>query len=92
MNAIALRFLPESDNAPVVVASGAGFLGERIHEIAKSHKIPIVKEEFLSSALMQVPVGQEIPEALYKSVAIVFSFLHKLENELKSERIWDNVN
>ena len=87
MNAIAIRFLPESDNAPVVVASGAGFLGERIHEIAKSHKIPIVKEEYISSALMQVPVGQEIPEALYKSVAIVFSFLHKLENELKSERI-----
>ncbi len=87
MNAIALKFLPDKDNAPVVIASGAGFLGEKIHEIAKANDVPIVKEEFLSSALMQVPVGKEIPEALFKSVAVVFSFLYKLENELKSRRV-----
>ena len=87
MNAVALKFLPDKDNAPVVIASGAGFLGNRISEIAKANNVPVVKEEFLSSALMRVPVGQEIPEPLYKSVAVVFSFLYKLENELKSRRI-----
>ena len=83
MNAVALKFLPDKDNAPVVVASGAGFLGEKIQEIAKANQVPIFKEEFLASALMQVKVGQEIPEPLYKAVAVVFSFLYKLENELK---------
>jgi flagellar biosynthesis protein len=87
MNAVALRFLPESDDAPVVVASGSGFLGEKIHNIAKANQVPVIKEEFLASTLMQVPVGQEIPEALYKSVAVVFGFLFKLENELKSKGI-----
>ncbi len=87
MNAVALKFLPDKDNAPVVVASGSGFLGDKIHEIAEANNIPIVKDEFLSSTLMRVPVGQEIPEDLYKSVAVVFSFLYKLENELKSRRI-----
>ncbi len=87
MNAVALKFLPDKDNAPVVVASGAGFLGDKIQEIAEANAVPIVKDEFLSSTLMRVPVGQEIPEDLYKSVAVVFSFLYKLENELKSRRI-----
>lgn len=83
MNAIALKFVPEKDNAPVVVASGVGFLGDKIKEIANANNVPIIKDEFLTSTLIRVPVGQEIPESLYKAVATVFSFLYKLENELK---------
>ncbi|MBK8395995.1 MAG: EscU/YscU/HrcU family type III secretion system export apparatus switch protein [Leptospiraceae bacterium] len=83
MNAVALKFIPEKDNAPIVVASGTGYLGEKIKEIADANNVPIVKDEFLASTLMRVPVGHEIPESLYKAVATVFSFLYKLENELK---------
>ena len=42
MNAVALKFLPDKDNAPVVIASGAGFLGNRIGEIAKANNVPVV--------------------------------------------------
>jgi flagellar biosynthesis protein len=87
MIAVALKFLPEKNSAPIVVASGAGYLGEKINEIALANDVPIVKDKDLSSTLLRVPVGQEIPETLYKSVAVVFSFLYKLENELKSKRI-----
>jgi len=52
-----------------------------------ANDVPIVKDKDLSSTLLRVPVGQEIPETLYKSVAVVFSFLYKIENELKSKRI-----
>jgi len=83
MNAVALMFLPDKNSAPVVVASGAGFLGNKIEEIAKANQVPIVKDEILASTLLQVPIGQEIPESLYKAVAVVFGFLYKLENELK---------
>mgnify|MGYP003405074473 CR=1 FL=1 len=83
MKAVALMFLPDKNSAPVVVASGAGFLGNKIEEIAKANQVPIVKDEFLASTLLQVPIGQEIPEPLYKAVAVVFGFLYKLENELK---------
>lgn len=83
MKAVALMFLPDKNSAPVVVASGAGFLGNKIEEIAKANQVPIVKDEFLASTLLQVPIGQEIPESLYKAVAVVFGFLYKLENELK---------
>ena len=87
MIAVALKFLPEKDSAPIVVASGSGFLGERISEIAMGALSFSVKDKDLSSTLLRVPVGQEIPETLYKSVAVVFSFLYKIENELKSKRI-----
>ncbi|HMV45347.1 MAG TPA: EscU/YscU/HrcU family type III secretion system export apparatus switch protein [Leptospiraceae bacterium] len=86
MNAVALKFIPEKDNAPRVIASGSGFLGDKIHQIAELNQVPILQDETLASSLLQVPVGKEIPEALYKSVAVVFSFLYKLENELKSRQ------
>ena len=60
MKAVALMFLPDKNSAPVVVASGAGFLGNKIEEIAKANQVPIVKDEFLASTLLQVPIGQEI--------------------------------
>ena len=87
MIAVALKFLPDEDSAPIIVASGAGFLGEKINEIALASHVPVVKDEALSSTLVKLPIGEEIPETLYKSVAVVFSFLYKLENELKSKRI-----
>lgn len=84
MNAVALKFIADKDKAPKVIASGSGFLGDKIHQLAKINNIPIFRDEILSSTLMNVPIDEEIPESLYQSVAVVFSFLYKLENELKS--------
>lgn len=83
MNAVALQFLPDKNLAPIVVASGSGYLGDKIAEIALASQVPIVKDKFLSSTLLHVPIGEEIPEPLYKAVATIFAFLYKLENELK---------
>ncbi|MCE9500789.1 MAG: EscU/YscU/HrcU family type III secretion system export apparatus switch protein [Leptospira sp.] len=80
MIGIALRFLPEKDKAPVIIASGSGFIGQRIIEIAQKEKIPIIKDEKLAASMSSLPLGTEIPENLYLAVAGIFSFIFQLEN------------
>ncbi len=84
MISVALQFLPESDQAPKIIASGEGLLGKKIFEIAKINKIPIVKDDQLAKMLVKEPIGTEIPENLYKAVAAIFSYIYKIENELKN--------
>jgi flagellar biosynthesis protein len=76
--AVALRYEPEKDNAPVVLAKGYGELAERIIKIAKERNIPIVEDKDLISALIMVEVFEEIPPELYRAVAKVLVFIKTL--------------
>lgn len=71
--AIALQY--EKPNAPVVVAKGRGEVGEKIIETARSHGIPLEENAALAEALSKVELGDEIPEALYRAVAEVLTFI-----------------
>jgi len=76
--AVALRYEPEKDNAPVVLAKGYGELAEKIIKIAKERNIPIVEDKDLISALIMVEVFEEIPPELYRAVAKVLVFIKTL--------------
>ncbi|MBI3758036.1 MAG: flagellar biosynthesis protein FlhB [Deltaproteobacteria bacterium] len=80
--AIALRYRPEEMAAPRMVAKGAGFVAQRIREIARSNSIPILENKPLARMLYsQVEVGGEIPEALYRAVAEVLAYILRLRRE-----------
>ncbi len=76
--AVALRYEPEKDKAPVVLAKGYGELAERIIKIAKERNIPVVEDKDLISALIRVEVFEEIPPELYQAVAKVLVFIKTL--------------
>ena len=76
--AVALGYNRSKDNAPRVLASGAGEIANRIIDIAKEHDIPIKEDPDLIEILSKVEVDQEIPPNLYKAVAEIFSFLYKI--------------
>lgn len=68
--ACALRYdEKEGDPAPVVVASGRGELAERIVEAARAYGVPVLRDVPLARALIELQVGDVIPEALYEAVA-----------------------
>lgn len=71
--ACALRYdaTEGGDDAPVVVAAGEGELAARIVQAARDYGVPVVRDVPLARALLELAVGDAIPEALYEAVAEV---------------------
>ena len=82
--AIALKYEPGVMEAPKVVAKGAGFVAEKIREIAQRHDVPVVENKPLAQALFKMcEVGDLIPESLYKVVAEVLAYVYRLKGKVK---------
>ncbi len=79
--AAALRYDKSKENAPKVIAKGKGQSAKNIIKIAELHNLPIKKDEDLIELLSKVELDKEVPEALYKAVAEVFSFIYKVTNK-----------
>jgi len=80
--AIALRYRPEETSAPRVIAKGAGYVAQRIREVARSGGIPIMEDKPLAQLLYrQVEIGQAIPESLYRAVAEILAYVFRLRQE-----------
>jgi flagellar biosynthesis protein len=76
--AAALKYAQESaDSAPVVVASGLGYVAEKIISIAQDNGVPIYHDDSLANLLSQLDAGTEIPPELYKAIVDIYVyFLH----------------
>ena len=78
--AIALKYDSKNMQAPKVVAKGAGFIAERIKEIARSNRIPIVENKALARAMFKsVVVGADIPFEMYRTVAEILAYVYRLK-------------
>lgn len=71
--AVALTY--DAPNAPRVVASGRGLIGQKIIEAAEAHGVPIEKNAVLAEALSNIELETEIPERLYLAVAEILTFI-----------------
>jgi flagellar biosynthesis protein len=71
--AVALHY--EEPNAPRVVATGRGWVGDKIIETAREHGVPIEENPALAQALSTIELDEEIPEALYRAVAEILGFI-----------------
>lgn len=79
--AVALRW--DESGAPVVVAKGHGAVAEAIVTSAEAHGVAVQENPLLAAALAQVELDTEIPEALYKAVAEVISFVLRSADRLR---------
>jgi len=78
--AVALKYKAEGMIAPKVIAKGAGFIAERIKEIAREKGIPIIENRPLAQTLFKlVEIGDFIPENLYRAVAEILAYVYRLE-------------
>ena len=85
--ALALVYDAALAQAPVVLAKGQDLMAERIKEIAREAKVPIVENKPLAQALYQaVEVGEVIPLEFYKAVAEVLSYVYKLKGRTPGGR------
>lgn len=78
--AVALQYDTATMAAPTVVAKGSDAVALRIREVASEHDVPIVENPPLARALFAaVEIDQQIPEAHYKAVAQVISYVYRLK-------------
>jgi flagellar biosynthesis protein len=76
--AVAIAYEPK-EAAPKVIASGRGYLADRIIEKAKEAEIPLHKDEQLASSLAKIEIGDTIPPELYEVVAEILVFVDKMD-------------
>ncbi|BEV15213.1 EscU/YscU/HrcU family type III secretion system export apparatus switch protein [Herbaspirillum sp. DW155] len=78
-NAVALAY-NASQAAPQVVAKGRGLVAEAIIARARDAGVYVHESKELVSLLMQVELDQQIPPALYRTVAELLAWLYRIEN------------
>ncbi len=76
--AAALKY-EENIVAPIVTASGMGYIADKIIEKAEENDIPIVYNKELSELLCNVDIGENIPTDLYEAVAHIIAYVTDLD-------------
>jgi flagellar biosynthesis protein FlhB len=77
--AVALRYDPARDHAPLVVAKGEGLLAQRIREVALASGVPVLERPPVARALYRlVEVGREVPRELYEAVAEILAYVWRI--------------
>ena len=78
--AVAIKYSPEENDAPIVIAKGQDYLALRIKEIAKENKVEIVENKALARTLYAaVDIGEPIPEELYQAVAEILAYVYSIK-------------
>ena len=62
-----------------VVASGRGYLADKIVEVAKESDVPVHKDAKLARSLSVLDIGEYIPPELYSVVAEVLVFVDNMD-------------
>lgn len=80
--AIAIKYNPEQNIAPIVIAKGADNVAMKIIEIAAENNITMTENKPLARALYdEVDLGREIPAVFYQEVAEVLAWVYDLKNK-----------
>jgi flagellar biosynthetic protein FlhB len=82
--AVALRYRRGFDQAPLVVAKGAGENAHRIVAIARMAAVPVLENKPLARALFKlVDAGEFIPRQFYRAIAEVLAAIMRAEAKRK---------
>ncbi len=80
---IALKYDPQSMEAPICLAKGVDEVALRIRELAKEHNIVLYENKPLARTLFAtVEIDEAIPTEHYKAVAEVISYVFKMRRGL----------
>ena len=78
--AVALRYVPGRDAAPIVVAKGRDVIAAAIRDLAGERKVPVLRYPQLTRAIyFTAQVGAPIRDDLFAAVAAVLAFVFSLD-------------
>lgn len=79
--AVAIKYDDTEMAAPQILAKGQRLFAQTIREYAEEANIPIVRDVPLAWTLIELDIGDEIPEELYAAVAEILVYVYKLKNQ-----------
>ena len=86
--AVALKYDPNSNGAPKLIAKGVDLIAAQIRLLATNAKVPLVASPPLARALYySTEIDKEIPKELYLAVAQVLAYIYQLN--IARENHWD---
>ena len=75
----ALKYSPDKNKAPQIIALGRGEAAEKILEKARENDVPVYEDKELAHTLNKFSIGEEIPQELYDVVAEILIFVSNLD-------------
>lgn len=78
--AIALNY--DGQQAPTLTAKGDDELAEAILALAREHEVPIYENAELVRLLARLELGEQIPPALYLTIAEIIAFAWQLRGKV----------
>lgn len=90
--AAALKYSGESDEAPVVVASGMGSAARKIVGLAEKSGVPVFRDDSLATLLVKLNAGTQIPPELYQAVVDIYVYFLKFRVDENGRVIHDEKN
>lgn len=85
-SAVALKYNPDKDYAPVVVASGHGNVAEKIISLADESGVPIYRDDSAAALLTMLKVGKTVPPDLYELVAAIYAEILREAGKLGAQK------
>jgi flagellar biosynthetic protein FlhB len=79
--AVAVKYDEAEMVAPQIVAKGQRLFAQTIREFAEEFAIPIVQNPPLAWTLIEIDIGEEVPEELYQAVAEILVFVYRMRRE-----------
>ncbi|MFI3253359.1 MAG: EscU/YscU/HrcU family type III secretion system export apparatus switch protein [Eubacteriales bacterium] len=76
--AVALKY-DQSSGAPIIVASGMGYMAEKMVEVAEDNGVPIYEDNSLATMLSQLQLGQSVPPELYQAIVQIYVYFLKFD-------------
>lgn len=79
---VALRYDPDNDEAPIVMAKGMRLRAQKIREFAQQYDIPILENPPVARALYSTSEEEQaVPPDLYQAVAEILAYVFKMRNK-----------
>ena len=76
--AVALRYVPSENEAPICIAKGRNLIALKMREMAEKHNVPVIENPPLARALHAgLEEDQPIPAQFFRAVAEVINYVYR---------------
>jgi len=84
--AVAIKYDKEEMGAPEIMAKGERLFADSIRKVAEESGVPIMRNIPLAWSLIELEVGDEVPEELYTAVAEILAIVYKMKQNASGSR------